>query len=100
MSEILIYVLKGSALDCFLNNFDIKMKYSDFACSIIQQYNPPHRCAALPSEVIGIRFSTFKQILGIDTDRGALTRKIKHLSNLVPQLAADFKSECPKDEIS
>ena len=89
-------VLTGSALDWFLNNLSIEMAYDDIANAMIAQYNPPHRKAALLSEVDGIRFSTFKQIHGIDNDRTALNRMIKYLDHLVPQLAADFQTEAQK----
>ena len=68
MSEMFTSVLKGSALNWFLNNLNIEIAYSDIADAKIQNYNPPHRKAALLSEVEGIRFSTFRQINGIDND--------------------------------
>ena len=92
-------VLKGSALDWFLNNLSRDMMHSDIADAMIQQYNLPYRKAALLSEVEGIRFTTFKHTSGIESDRNALNRMIKHLDHLVPQLAADFQSGAHKTRI-
>ena len=64
MSEMFTSALKRSALDWLLNNFSTEMAYSDIADAMIEQYNQPHRKAALLSEVDGIRLYTFKQIHG------------------------------------
>ena len=72
MSEMFTSVLRGSALDWFLNNLSIEISYSDIAIAVIQRYNLQHLETAVLNEVEDTRFSTLKQMHGMDNDRAEL----------------------------